>query len=244
MIMKQQKLMMTCIICALVATIFGLVPVETGAESCSEMEEEGLLLHQQFKKGKVCKYSGIGEGGVDCLFKAGDTEIRLVSAITRGTTEEISGFSGGGFDILSVGPEVRVIIFADDNLGLLVKVEDKDKTGEGGCIFNEAYITLDSQVLSPSELNKIEYSLSHPPEGRDRRIMGVQKNLLVLGYRPGKADGILGPRTKDALEAYKRDKDLQTDLSDEAIYTLLATDALSKRAIRLEKVGEAMWQPR
>ncbi len=40
------------------------------------------------------------------------------------------------------------------------------------------------------------------------RVRGVQLNLATLGYKPGPADGILGSRTKSAIEAFQRDQGL------------------------------------
>jgi peptidoglycan hydrolase-like protein with peptidoglycan-binding domain len=35
-------------------------------------------------------------------------------------------------------------------------------------------------------------------------VADVQRALARLGYDPGKADGVLGPRTRRAIEAYQR----------------------------------------
>lgn len=241
---KQKKLMLVCIMCAFTVTSISIIPLETHADTCVEMEEKGLLLYQQFQKGKACKDSKIGEGMTDCLFKAGDTEILLVGAFRKGTTERKSGFSGSGFNVLSVGPDVRVRIFTDGNFGLLVKVEGKDNQSEIGCVYNEAYITLDSQVLNPRELDKIKYGPTPQSGMANVRIKDVQKSLHILGYSPGKIDGILGPQTRAALEAYKQDKHLQNNLPEEAVIKLIIGGAILKGLTELEKMGEEMWEPK
>lgn len=42
-------------------------------------------------------------------------------------------------------------------------------------------------------------------------VLGVQKELLAHGYRPGPADGIAGPQTRAAVRAYQRDAGLPVD---------------------------------
>lgn len=42
-------------------------------------------------------------------------------------------------------------------------------------------------------------------------VKDVQAALGQAGYNPGPADGIIGPRTRDAITAYQRDNDLSAD---------------------------------
>jgi membrane-bound lytic murein transglycosylase B len=42
-------------------------------------------------------------------------------------------------------------------------------------------------------------------------LAGIQRRLAELGYRPGEADGILGPATRGALRAFQRDRGLIPD---------------------------------
>ena len=53
------------------------------------------------------------------------------------------------------------------------------------------------------------------PVGNDTfavaELAGIQRRLAELGYRPGEADGILGPATRGALRAFQRDRGLVAD---------------------------------
>lgn len=42
-------------------------------------------------------------------------------------------------------------------------------------------------------------------------ILQVQERLIALGYRPGPADGRDGPKTREAVRAFQRDKGLAVD---------------------------------
>jgi tetratricopeptide (TPR) repeat protein len=42
-------------------------------------------------------------------------------------------------------------------------------------------------------------------------VRKVQQNLSRLGYNPGPADGIIGPKTRAAVKAFQRDNDLKID---------------------------------
>jgi N-acetylmuramoyl-L-alanine amidase len=46
-------------------------------------------------------------------------------------------------------------------------------------------------------------------EAPDAGISGAQARLANLGYHPGEADGVLGPRTRQALAAFQRDHGLE-----------------------------------
>ncbi|MFC3074856.1 peptidoglycan recognition protein family protein [Shinella pollutisoli] len=44
-----------------------------------------------------------------------------------------------------------------------------------------------------------------------KTILQVQERLIVLGYKPGPADGISGPKTKEAIKAFQRENGLSAD---------------------------------
>ena len=50
-----------------------------------------------------------------------------------------------------------------------------------------------------------------PPQMRKAYIIGIQEELQAHGYRPGAADGRLGPQTVRAIRRYQRDAGLPVD---------------------------------
>ena len=203
---------MLCVICTIIAAGIGFIAVDASAGSCLEMEENGLLLYQQLGKVRICKDSGRGDGLTDCHFKSGNTEILLVGAIRRNIAGTTRGFFGSGFKIVSTGPDLRVRMFVGGKFGFLVKVEAKDNPEDTGCDNNFAYITLDSRVLSPGGLYKLQYGSAYQTISEKERIKHIQKHLSLLGFDPGKIDGVSGPKTMTALESYKREKQILPDV--------------------------------
>lgn len=47
--------------------------------------------------------------------------------------------------------------------------------------------------------------------GSPATALGAQSRLKSLGFDPGKADGIMGPKTKDAIKAFQSEKGLDAD---------------------------------
>ena len=163
----SSTLALTCVI--LLALAVSSLPLDVNADPCEEMEKEGMLLYQQFQNGKVCKASGIRKDLTDCSFKVGDTEILLAGAIGKTREERMFGSSGSGFYVLSVDPSVTVSVFADKDFGLMVRIQEKPKATGISCMSNEAYITLDAQILNPEQINEIKYStLPQPASDKDR----------------------------------------------------------------------------
>ncbi|MNC48451.1 hypothetical protein D3C75_975650 [compost metagenome] len=69
------------------------------------------------------------------------------------------GFMGSGFYVLSVDERSMVRTMLDRYYGTLLQVNGKDNLEESGCVYNEAYITLDAQILGPGEFNKLRFGL-------------------------------------------------------------------------------------
>ncbi len=69
-------------------------------------------------------------------------------------------------------------------------------------------------------------------------VRGVQLNLATLGYKPGPADGILGPRTRRAVEAFQRDQGLPVtgEVSAKMQIVLLREMARQKAGLAPTKV--------
>ena len=241
---KQHQLLMLCIVCALLTAV-SLVPVTVRADRCSELEEKGLLLSQQFKKNKVCRESKIVRGWTDCLFRVGNTEILIVGAMGRNIQQRMPGFSGSGFYINSVDSNVKLRIHKDADFGLIISVTAKDALMETGCFYNRAYITLDARVLDSGELNKLKFGAMNKSDkkGPKERTMDLQEDLTYLGYKPGPIDGVLGPQTKAAVEAYKRDKGLNPNMADDEAFSLIGTEVLMKRHKELDALFQEMERP-
>ena len=223
-------------------TVVSLVPVAVRADRCSELEEKGLLLSQQFKKNKVCRESKIVRGWTDCLFRVGNTEILIVGAIGRNIQQRMPGFSGSGFYINSVDSNVKLRIHKDADLGLLISVTAKDVLMETGCFYNRAYITLDARVLDSRELSEFKFGAMNKSDkkGPKERTMNLQEDLTSLGYKPGPTDGVLGPQTMAAVEAYKRDKGLNPNMPDAEAFSLIGTEVLTKRHKELDALLHEM----
>ena len=69
-------------------------------------------------------------------------------------------------------------------------------------------------------------------------VRGVQLNLATLGYKPGPADGILGSRTRSAIEAFQRDLGLPAtgEVSNELRIALLREIDRQKSGLAPKKV--------
>ncbi len=69
-------------------------------------------------------------------------------------------------------------------------------------------------------------------------VRSVQLNLATLGYKPGPADGILGSRTRSAIEAFQRDQGLPAtgEVSNEIELLLLQEMARQKAGLAPTKV--------
>lgn len=65
-----------------------------------------------------------------------------------------------------------------------------------------------TEAAEPERL-PIETPVEEMPDQMERAyIIGIQEELAVHGYRPGRADGQLGSRTRAAIRAYQRDAGL------------------------------------
>ena len=73
--------------------------------------------------------------------------------------------------------------------------------------------------------------------------MDLQEDLTYLGYKPGPIDGVLGPQTTSAVEAYKRDKGLNPNMADDEAFSLIGTEVLMKRHKELDALFQEMERP-
>jgi peptidoglycan hydrolase-like protein with peptidoglycan-binding domain len=65
--------------------------------------------------------------------------------------------------------------------------------------------------------------------GQSARIVEAQQRLADLGYDPGEADGVLGPRTRAAVTAFQKDKGLSATgrINEVLLETLRAAQNLA-----------------
>ena len=95
---------------------------------------------------------------------------------------------------------------------------------------------------SPSTVGPWTKYQSAQPDAEDtsnkrRRVARIQRSLASLGYAPGLADGIVGPRTRTAIRAYQADQGLPTtgEVSGK-LDTLLLMERARKK-IRAEPIS-------
>jgi len=223
---------------------FVLIPGSVFADSCSEMEEAGKLLHQQFKSTKVCTESDISTGWTDCTFRAGDTKVLLAGALGMDVESRIQGISGSGFHILSVDDHTVLRVFLQRKFGLLVRADAANLTEPTGCLYNTAYITLDAQVLSPGEMNTIVYDLDGAQEDTKDPDLELEEGLVALGFDPGPVDGVIDGNTQRSLDQYRRKKGLGAGLTLQQIRGLVSMDLAIKQLEELEKAFKDRAKPK
>lgn len=222
---KLQKIILGQVLVTIILLWNGEV---TNADQCTRIETEGHLIYQQLKKTKICKESEIGRGWTDCSFKAYGTEILLVGSIGTSVQERMQGARGSGFYVLSVDKVAEVRILIDDEFGTLLRIDGKDNGKESGCIYNEAYITLDAQVYGPGELNEIRLGPIKLPKTEEEKTKTLQSDLTMLGYYSGDINGVLGSKTIAAIEQYKKIKGIPKKTAMEDVRGLIAADVALK----------------
>jgi hypothetical protein len=143
------------------------------------------------------------------------------------------GFAGSGLYVDSVDSRHTVRILFVEELGLTFRVDHKDNLSPQGCIYNEAYISSNAQVLSSGDLNMLRAKLA-PPQSPQDRIRSLQDALIGLGYMQGPASGTLDQRTQSAMAAYRKAKGISADVPEELVTMQILLDAL-------EETGKRLW---
>jgi hypothetical protein len=214
-----------------------LLATQAAANRCKDMEHQGHLISQQLKRTKVCTESKITRGWTDCHFQAGATEIVLAGAIGLDPASRAYGLLGGGFSVLALDPGMTARPMFHDKLGMVLRLDSKNETTEEGCDYDQAYITLDAQVLDNADLTEVEHpELSTSPTPAER-VQSLQKALRLLGYDPGPEDGKEGPKLTAALAAYRRNKKLDARASEDDVRRLVLLEAAVKS---MDQLGEAV----
>jgi hypothetical protein len=89
-----------------------------------------------------------------------------------GTTvnQRMFGIMGSGFYVPSVDERAQVRVLLDQHFGSLLRIDGKDSLEESGCIYNEAYVTLDARILGPGEFNQVKYGRVKLPETQEEKM--------------------------------------------------------------------------
>ena len=160
----------------------------------------------------------------------------LVGAIGTNVQDRSRGNFGSGFHVRSVDKLATVRILFDADFGTLLRVDGKDNLEESGCLYNEAFITLDAQVYGPGEFNAIKLGPITVPKTPEEKTKALQSDLKLLGYYKGKIDGALGAETLDAIDRFKTDKQIAQKTPLENITGLIALDAASRTVDEMKRL--------
>lgn len=199
-----------------------------GVARCTALEREGGLIAQRFKRSKVCTESKEIKGWTDCRMKAGGTEVWIHGALGADVGSRTTGLLGSGFRLLALDPGMTARPMFNEKLGLMLRIDAKNATTPEGCVYDEAHITLDAQVLTSGDMNRIEYPALSTKMNPRERIQALQRALTLLGYDPGPEDGSEGVRLRSSIAAYRRDRHVALDLPDENVRQAILLDAAMK----------------
>jgi peptidoglycan hydrolase-like protein with peptidoglycan-binding domain len=73
----------------------------------------------------------------------------------------------------------------------------------------------------------------------ETRLIDIQQNLITLGYLDGKADGVMGPKTKNAVIQFQKDNGISPD--GEVSYSLYARAGLEVTEAAKPPVDDRPW---
>ena len=96
-------------------------------------------------------------------------------------------------------------------------------------------------IAGPAAASGPAHAANRPPAGatsQARFIREAQRALGELGYRPGPIDGVVGPRTREALTRYQRSQKIPETgyLDTETMVRLDIHERVSRPAARLERL--------
>jgi putative peptidoglycan binding protein len=162
--------------------------------------------------------------------------VRLVGAIGLNIQDRMQGHFGSGFYVISVDKLATVRVLFDPNFGTLLRVDGVDNLTESGCLYNEAFITLDAQVYGAGEFNQIKLGPIKVPKTPEEKTKALQKDLKLLGYYKGDIDGTLGAEILAAIERFKTDNQIARDTPLENIEGLIGLRAASRSLDELDRL--------
>ncbi len=114
------------------------------------------------------------------------------------------------------------------NATIWLRLADKSGDGLAGKLLQKMQQTVDSESYGAA-ITHTEAWRARKMAGYDNRptIRYLQYTLSKLGYRPGYADGILGPKTKDAVGHFLDKNGHANDLTLEEVIELLREESPS-----------------
>jgi Putative peptidoglycan binding domain len=222
------------VLAMMVLAPLAIVHICEAADVCRQLESEGRLVAHQLRASKICTESQLRSGWTDCRFSADATTILLGGAIGTDYASRLQGVFGSGFHIESLDHGHIVRSFLHPKVGFLLQIAATDRLSASGCGYNEAYITLNAQVLGAGDLNRITYGLDRPVSEQDR-IRLMQQALVQLGYVRVHPDGVMGQRTRQALQQYRERNKLPSSASDDDVIGLVLLDGMRRSIDRLEE---------
>ncbi len=123
-----------------------------------------------------------------------------------GSTAEERGISGAG-----IGAAGGAVLGAVTGLSLVQGVLIGAAAGGlTGALTDEDTVDLGDPIWKSSDASDDGTGPSRP-RAASTVTQDIQRGLAGLGYTPGPADGINGPRTQAAIRAYQADHGLLTD---------------------------------
>jgi len=196
--------------------------------------------------------NGVGAGDISEIDRTGGTITTTYRDIDTATIDQQTRGYGTKFfkyryrvQLQPVGPaETGVLVDVDvqTNYGGFYPVVEKQPLLEDRfrrslfsriCehIYSDNSVRCDVFPLQEPEIVVVPEPVPVKHESGDQRILTLQKKLRDAGYHPGKADGIWGKKTRNALRAFQSDHKLpQTSPWEEQTYEafdkVLATQQL------------------
>ena len=132
----------------------------------------------------------------------------LVTLAGCGTTTQDRGLSGAG-----IGAGAGAIIGAVTGLSVVVGVV-LGALGGGltGSLTKPSQVNLGDPAWQKSQAQGAPLSQAAPPPSNlNQGVVSLQSQLAARGYDPGPIDGMMGERTRAAIRAYQRDRQMQVD---------------------------------
>ena len=132
----------------------------------------------------------------------------LVTLAGCGTTTQDRGLSGAG-----IGAGAGAIIGAVTGLSVVEGVV-LGALGGGvtGALTKPSQVNLGDPAWQKSQPQGAPLSpVAPPPSNLNQGVVSLQSQLAARGYDPGPIDGMMGERTRAAIRAYQRDRQMQVD---------------------------------